>query len=179
MRMTWWFCSSHQIWFHDLSSLRLGWITSLCIDYVPGLSDLAHTPTKHVEWMEIYPHPVVLSPNNILNPENGVFVFQFPPNLVPQLGCSEARTNRILVYWLCPRLAISCICTHNTCGMDGNTCIPCSSSFNKYHQPNDCMVLLQFSPNLVPQLGWSVAWMDGIPVYWLCFRPVRPCPCTY
>ena len=68
---------------------------------------------------------------------------------------------------------------HNTCGMDGNTCISCSSSFNKYHQPNDCMVLLQFSPNLVPQLGWSVAWMDGIPVYWLCFRPIRPCPCTH
>ena len=96
MRMTWWFCSSHQIWFHGLRSLRLGWITSLCIDYVPGLSDLAHTPTKHVEWMITYPHPVVLSPNNILNPGDGVLVFQFLPDLVAQLGCSEARMNRIL-----------------------------------------------------------------------------------
>ena len=38
------------------------------------------------------------------------------------------------------------------------------------------MVVL-FLPNLNPKLGYYVAWMNRIPVYWLCSRIVIPSPC--
>ena len=53
------------------------------------------------------------------------------------------------------------------------------SACNIIYQPEDGMVDLQFLPNLVPQLCYSVAWMDCISVYWLWFSVIRPCPCTH
>ena len=97
------------------------------------------------------------SHNNILNPEDGLVVLQFSPNLVQQLGCTEAWMNRILEYWLCPRLVRLWLCTHNTCGVGGTTSMACSAWYNDIH--ND-IVVLQFLPNMVQQLGYSVAYMD-------------------
>ena len=118
-----------------------------------------------------------LSLNNIFNPEDDLVILQFSPNLVPhRLMCSYAWMNRILVYQLCPRFVRPCPYTHKTCGMDGNTSILCSSSCGNIHQRQDDLAVLQFSPNLVPYLGYSDAWMDGIHLYCLCFRFVIPCP---
>jgi hypothetical protein len=63
--------------------------------------------------------------------------------------------------------------------MAGNTSLVCSFSYNNIHQPGDGNVVLWFSLNLVPHLGWSVTWMNRIPVYWLCFRLVRSWSCTH
>ena len=65
--------------------------------------------------------PCGSSLNNIPIPGDGLVVFQFSPNMGPQFGYIEAWMNRILVYWLYPRLVRPCICTHNTYGMDSNT----------------------------------------------------------
>ena len=47
------------------------------------------------------------------------------------------------------------------------------------HHHDDGMVVLQFTPNLVLQLGWSVPWMGGILFYWPFDRVVRHCPCIH
>ena len=85
----------------------------------------------------------------------------------------------IHVYWFCFRLVIPCPFTRKTHGMGGNTSISvaCGSSPNNILHSEDGLVVLQVPPNLVPQLGWSMAWMDIIPMYWLCFRLVIPCVC--
>ena len=49
MRMVSLFCSSHQIWSHNLGSLRLGWTKSQCIDYAQCLLDLSHAPTIYMK----------------------------------------------------------------------------------------------------------------------------------
>ena len=46
----------------------------------------------------------------------------------------------------------------------------------------DVMVLLKFSPNsLVPQLGLmcSEAWMNKVPLCWLCPKLFQPCTCIH
>ena len=108
-------------------------------------------------------------------------VLQFSSNLVPQhLGCFEAWMDRILVYWLGAMLVGPCPCTHKICDMACNISMTCGSSWYNIYQPEDSLVVLQVSPNLVlQQLGCSKAWNDNIPVHWLCPRLVRPCPCTH
>ena len=51
-------------------------------------------------------------------------------------------------------------------------------SGNNTHHHDSGMMILQILPNLVTQLGYSVAWMDGISAHWLCHRLVRPCTCA-
>ena len=121
----------------------------------------------------------VSSCSNILNPEDGLVVLQFSPNLVPLLGWSEAWINRILVCWLCLRLVWSCPFANKTYAILCNTFMACWSSCNNIHQLKDGMVTLQSSANLVPHLGWSVAWSHNIYVYWLCYRIVGPYPRIY
>jgi len=60
LRIDWCFYSSRQIWSHILGALGLGWIGSQCIECVPGLSDLAHAPTRHVEWVVTHTWHVVI-----------------------------------------------------------------------------------------------------------------------
>ena len=111
-------------------------------------------------------------PISIHQPEDGMVLLQFSPNLVPHLGYSDARMNRIPVHWLCHMLVGPSPCTHKTCGMPGNTSMAYYSSL---HHPNDCLVCLQFSPNLVQELGCYVAWMNMVLlVHWLCHRRVIP-----
>ena len=63
MRMAWWFCRSCQIWTHSLGALLLGWMAPHCIDCVPGLSDLIHAPTRHMECLATHPW-LIVSGNN-------------------------------------------------------------------------------------------------------------------
>ena len=86
-RMAWLdlFCSSHQIWLHRLGALRLGWTGSRCIDCFPCLSDIVHAPTKGMG--DNISMAYCSSCNNIHQPEDGMVVLQFSPNLIPQLGC--------------------------------------------------------------------------------------------
>ena len=117
--------------------------------------------------------------NNILHPEDGLVVLQFSPNMVPQLGCSEAWINVIVVFWLWHMFVEPCPCIHKICGMGDNTYMACHLSYNNIHQPEGSMVVLQFSTHLVTWLRCSDTWMNRIIVNWLCFRLVRPCLCTH
>ena len=86
LRMSWGFCSSHQIWSHSLGALVLGWTGFQCIDCVLGLSDLAYVPTKGMGG-NISMVCCSLC-NNRHQPEHGMVVLLFSsPNLVSQLGC--------------------------------------------------------------------------------------------
>ena len=51
-------------------------------------------------------------------------------------------------------------------------------SGNNTHNHDGGVVLLHILPNLVPQLGCSMAWMDGMSVHWLCHRLVKSCTCA-
>ena len=73
---------------------------------------------------------------------------------------------------------VPCFVSRNhapTKGMGGNISMACFSSCNNIHGPDDGMVVLQFSSNLVPQLGCLWVWMDSTPVYWLCPRLSGSC----
>ena len=61
--------------------------------------------------------------------------------------------------------------------MGGNTLMVFGSSCNKIHHIEDN--IFQLSPNLVTQLWYSETWMNRMPIYWLCPRLVRPCPCIH
>ena len=50
---------------------------------------------------------------------------------------------------------------------------------HKPHLPWCNLVVLWFLSNLDSHRGWSMVWMDDIPVYWLCPRLVRPCWCIH
>ena len=119
--------------------------------------------------------PCGFSLNNIPNPGDGMVVLQFSPNLVPQLEYTKAWMKRIIVYCLHFRLVRPYSCTHKIRGVGGNTSMVCFAWYNNIHQPEDSMVVLQFSPNLVPQLDYSVAWTNGIPVYWYIIVLEQPC----
>ena len=81
----------------------------------------------------------------------------------PTAWCSVAWVNMILVYWLCYRLIILWSCTHKICGMSGNPSMACVFSCNNIHQPDDGLVVLQFSPNLVPQIVCArVGWIEHL-----------------
>ena len=101
------------------------------------------------------PWHVVLCVTTYTNLKMTFVVWQFPPNLVPQLGCYEAWMNRISVYFLCFRLVGPCSCSHKTCGMLGNIPMANDIPFNIMLNPEYGLVVLQFSPNLVPQLRCS------------------------
>ena len=74
------------------------------------------------------------------------------------------------MHLLCPRLDRSCPRTPKTCGMGGNTSMGFDASHHSIYHPKDGMVPLQFLPNLIPQFGCSVAWVDRTSVYLLCHR---------
>ena len=124
----------------------------MCIDSVSGLLDLIHAPTIYVEYLATQPWACGSSSNNILSPEDGQVVLQFSPNLVPQLGCSVDWMNMIPVYLLVGRLFSPCQYTNRTYGMLGNISVACGSSLNNVLNPEDGLVVLQFSLNLVPHL---------------------------
>ena len=63
---------------------------------------------------------------------------------------------------------MACGSSHNIrFNSDDGLVILQSSLWNNIRQPEDGMVVLQFSPNLVPQFGCSVAWiwMDRVPLF--------------
>ena len=128
------------------------------IHCVSGVLGLSHVPITFVECLVTHPRLVVLHITTY-----SVLM----PNLIPQLGWSEVCMDRILVHCLCHMLVRSCPCIHKTCGRVGNKSMICGSLWNNIRQPEDGMVVLQFSPNLVPQFGCSVAWiwMDRVPLF--------------
>ena len=172
LRMAWWFCSSYQIWSHSFDALRLWSTRSQCIDCVQGLSDLGHAPTRHVEWVS-YTSMVCGSLCKTTVHQDAddlvIVVFFFSPDLIPQLGCFEACMNRILVL-----LIVSQVCytlsmhTQKPCRMGGNISMfnICGSSCTNIHDHEDGIIILQFLPDLVQELGCYEAWMDRIIVHW-------------
>ena len=112
--------------------------------------------------------------NNILNAADGFFVLKFSPNLVPQLIWCEDWMNSILVYWLCFRLLIPCLCNYKTCQILG-LCFQVTTHTNMMMSRR----VLQILPDLVPQLGCSEALVNNIPWYWICSSLVRTYPCSH
>ena len=99
--------------------------------------------------------------NNIHNAGDGLLVIHILlPNLVPQLGLSVAWLDYIPVYCLCPMFSRHCHYPHKRYGMPSPVV-----SGNNVHYDENGLVLLQFSQNMVQQLGCSVDWLDGITLY--------------
>ena len=180
LRMSWWFCSSCQIWFHSLCALCIVWTGSQCLDCVPGLSDLFDAPTRHMECLATHPwHVLFHSPIFTILRMVWFFWVTFPQTLLAALGYSASWMNIAPVYWLCPRFVKPYIYILKACGMDGITSITFGYYCHNIHNPDDGIVVLQFLQNPIPLFEWPVAWMNKITVYWLCPRFVRPFPCTH
>ena len=103
--------------------------------------------------------------SNMHQLEYGTVVFQFSQNLVAQLGCSEALMNSSPVYLLCFGPVILFPCSHEMCGILGSPSMIWGSSLNNILNLEHDLVVLQFSPNLVPQLGCSEAYTNSMLVY--------------
>ena len=66
-------------------------------------------------------------------------------------------------------------CTEKSYEMIGNSSMACGSEFNNMLHPEDGLVVLQFSPDMVPQFGcFEASWMNMILLYWLYPRLVAP-----
>ena len=52
--MAWWFFRSCQTWVHTSRGLRTRWLASLCMNCIPGLSDISHVFTRNVKCMSNY-----------------------------------------------------------------------------------------------------------------------------
>ena len=128
-----------------------------CIDCTSGLSDLVHAPTRHMEWVATQPLPVIIqliiysvlrvawwfcSSHQIWSHSLGALRLRWTTSLCVDCFFGHVRPST---------------CVHRICGMLGHTFMSCGSSPSNILNLEDGLVVLQFSPNLVPYLGYSEA----------------------
>ena len=146
-------CNYCHIWSHSFAAMWLRWTWSQCIDCVIGLSDLAHhSPTRYVEVHHVTAYTTLR---------------------IPWSFCSSLKTGCVswllsfdewhTVYWLCARLI---------------------KPFPLVLHIKTLATLMMAWRFVVTATSGPILWLlyglnRQTPVYWLCTRLVRPCPCMH
>ena len=119
MLIAWWFWRSCQAWAHILGGLWPEWRESVCIDCIPGLSDLSYASTRHMKWVTTHSWPLilVLQPTPPCDTFGGLQILQ---NLGPHLRWYVNWMEGIPVCKLHHRHVRPSPCLHKTCQVYGN-----------------------------------------------------------
>ena len=115
--------------------------------------------------------------HNLHLPGNGL-VMADSAKVDPQLWWHVVSFEGIHMYMLYLRLVRPFQSIHKTCGIYGHPSMTTGTSYHNPHFLVDGFMVLQILPDLGPHIGRSLVWMEGIPVYKLNLRVVRPFPCT-